>query len=206
MASAGKRPPFLIGGGKIKKNGAEGFQRASADVRLFSCPLVTSGSYYVILRRHRTTWRGASGDVFSAICCLQIFRFTSSKPSEFAFASDEKSIRQPTTSFVRCYPNSHLNHVIRTASFPSRLCFVPLARTSSTPRFTQFCQNEKSAMLDAMLYYFQIHLRHLLAPFPLCRPVVPLSVALLRCISLPLARTKNSRRILAHSHLEIVLV
>ena len=109
-------------------------------------------------------------------------------------------------SFVRCYPNSHLNHVIRTASFPSRLCFVPLARTSSTPRFTQFCQNEKSAMLDAMLYYFQIHLRHLLAPFPLCRPVVPFSVALLRCISLPLARTKNSRRILAHSHLEIVLV
>ena len=46
--------------------------------------------------------------------------------------------------------NSHLNHVIRTASFPPRLCFVPLARTSSTPRFTQLCQNEKSAMLDAM--------------------------------------------------------
>ena len=45
----------------------------------------------------------------------------------------------------------------------------------------------------------------LLAPFPLWRPVVPFSVALLRCISLPLARTNNSRRILAHSHLEIVL-
>ena len=29
--------------------------------------------------------------------------YTSSKPSKFAFASDEKSIRQPTTSFVRCY-------------------------------------------------------------------------------------------------------
>ena len=42
------------------------------------------------------------------------------------------------------------------------------------------------------------HLRHLLAPFPLCRPVVPFSVALLRCIPLPLARAKNSRRILAH--------
>jgi len=44
---------------------------------------------------------------------------------------------------------------------------------------------------------FQIHLRHLLAPFPHWRPVVPFSVALLRCISLPLARMKNSRRILA---------
>ena len=29
---------------------------------------------------------------------MQISRFTSSKPSEFAFASDEKSIRQPTAS------------------------------------------------------------------------------------------------------------
>ena len=49
---------------------------------------------------------GASVDVFSAICGVQIPRFTASKPSEFAFASDEKSIRQPATSFVRCYPNS----------------------------------------------------------------------------------------------------
>ena len=46
---------------------------------------------------------GASVDVFSAICGMQIPRFTASKPSKFAFASDEKSIRQPTTSFVRCY-------------------------------------------------------------------------------------------------------
>ena len=36
---------------------------------------------------------------------MQISRFTASKPSKFAFASDEKSIRQPTTSFVRCYLN-----------------------------------------------------------------------------------------------------
>ena len=33
---------------------------------------------------------------------MQISRFTASKPSKFAFVSDEKSIRQPTTSFVRC--------------------------------------------------------------------------------------------------------
>ena len=32
---------------------------------------------------------------------MQIPRFTSSKPSEFALASDEKSIRRSTTSFVR---------------------------------------------------------------------------------------------------------
>ncbi len=40
---------------------------------------------------------------------MQISRFTSSKPSKFAFASDEKSIRQPTTSFVRCYPKNLRN-------------------------------------------------------------------------------------------------
>ncbi len=48
---------------------------------------------------------GASGSVFSAICGMQISRFPSSKPSEFAFASDEKSIRRPTASFVRCSPS-----------------------------------------------------------------------------------------------------
>ena len=36
---------------------------------------------------------------------MQISRFTASKPSKFAFVSDEKSIRQPTTSFARCYLN-----------------------------------------------------------------------------------------------------
>ena len=36
-----------------------------------------------------------------AICCLQIFRFTSSKPSKSAIASDEKFIRLHTNSFVR---------------------------------------------------------------------------------------------------------
>ena len=30
----------------------------------------------------------------------------------------------------------------------------------------------------ALPYYFQIHLRHLLAPFPFWRPLIPLSVAL----------------------------
>jgi hypothetical protein len=54
------------------------------------------------------------------------------------------------------------------------------------------------------LYYFQIQLRQLLAPFPFWRPLIPLSVALLRCVSFTLARMKNSRRILAHSYLEIV--
>ena len=45
---------------------------------------------------------GSVGDAFSAICCLQIFRFTSSKPSKSAIASDEKFIHLRTNSFVRC--------------------------------------------------------------------------------------------------------
>ena len=44
---------------------------------------------------------GSVGDAFSAICCLQIFRFTSSKPSKSAIASDEKFIRLRTNAFVR---------------------------------------------------------------------------------------------------------
>ena len=48
---------------------------------------------------------------------------------------------------------------------------------------------ERPAALRSMpfLYYFQIHLRHLLAPFPFWRPFIPLSVALLRCVSFALA-------------------
>ena len=42
-----------------------------------------------------------------------------------------------------------------------------------------------------------IRLRHLL-------PLIPLSVALLRCVPFALDSVKNSRRILVHSHLEIV--
>ncbi|MCI7028476.1 MAG: hypothetical protein MR914_10575, partial [Clostridiales bacterium] len=55
---------------------------------------------------------GASGDVFSAICSMRIPRFTSSKPSKFAFASDEKSIRRPVTSFVRRYPGFYESSVV----------------------------------------------------------------------------------------------
>ena len=38
-------------------------------------------------------------NAFSAICCLQKSRFTASKPSIFAIASDEKFIRHLVTSF-----------------------------------------------------------------------------------------------------------
>ena len=61
------------------------------------------------------------------------------------------------------------------------------------------------SILSSSLYYFQIQLHHLLAPFPFWRPLIPLSVALLRCVSFTLARMKNSRRILVHFYLEIVL-
>ena len=63
---------------------------------------------------------------------------------------------------------------------------------------------KKCAMIAFAHTISCIHLHQLLVPFPFWRPVVLLSVALLRCVSLPLARMKNSLRILAHSHLEIV--
>ena len=94
---------------------AEGVKGATADIRLFSlspCRLrrgeIPAQCCQSIQKEYKGTtaqFGGASGDVFSAICGMQIPRFTSSKPSKFAFASDEKSIRQPTTSFVRCYLN-----------------------------------------------------------------------------------------------------
>ena len=57
---------------------------------------------------------GSVGDAFSAICCLQIFRFTSSKPSKSAIASDEKFIRLRTNSFVRYCLNPKYNPKTRT--------------------------------------------------------------------------------------------
>jgi len=50
----------------------------------------TNGS---LIKGAAVQFGGASGDVFSAICGMQIPRCTASKPSKFAFASDEKSIR-----------------------------------------------------------------------------------------------------------------
>ena len=49
---------------------------------------------------------GSAGDAFSAICFLQKSRFTSSKPSISAIASDKKCIRHRTNSFVRYCLNS----------------------------------------------------------------------------------------------------
>ena len=59
---------------------------------------------YAITLGNTAQFVGSVGDAFSAICCLQIFRFTSSKPSKSAIASDEKFIRLHTNSFVRYYP------------------------------------------------------------------------------------------------------
>ena len=68
----------------------------------------SSGHFSVFLSRegigNTAQFVGSVGDAFSAICCLQIFRFTSSKPSKSAIASDEKFIRLRTNSFVRYCP------------------------------------------------------------------------------------------------------
>ena len=50
--------------------------------------------------------RGAGG-AFSDICCLQISRFTASKPSKSAIASVKKFTRQLTTLIVRYFLNMH---------------------------------------------------------------------------------------------------
>ena len=70
----------------------------------------SSGHFSVFFSRegigNTAQFVGSVGDAFSAICCLQIFRFTSSKPSKSAIASDEKFIRLRTNSFVRyCLKN-----------------------------------------------------------------------------------------------------
>ena len=53
---------------------------------------------------------GSVGDAFSAICFLQKSRFTSSKPSISAIASDKKCIRHRTNSFVRYCLRIVLHH------------------------------------------------------------------------------------------------
>jgi len=46
---------------------------------------------------------GTSGGAFFDICCLQISRFTASKPSKSAIASVEKFTRQLTTLIARYF-------------------------------------------------------------------------------------------------------
>ena len=65
--------------------------------------MTEAASFFAVLLSYGNTAQfvGSVGDAFSAICCWQIFRFTSSKPSKSAIASDEKFIRLRTNSFVR---------------------------------------------------------------------------------------------------------
>ena len=130
-------------------------------------------------------------------------------------------MRPPTCSF------HHLN-IVAPIARPSSSSFLFMLAHCDTQGF-RLCGGDEGAMKTdeclrspptplrsalpcfltfsaSYLYYFQIHLCHLLAPFPFWRPLIPLSVALLRCVSFTLARMKNSRRILAHSYLEIVLI
>ena len=67
---------------------------------------------------------GTSGGAYSAICCLQISRFTASKPSKSAIATVEKFTRQLTTlECVSKMPEAHLagNSVAVTASLTAFL-------------------------------------------------------------------------------------
>ena len=93
-------------------------------------PFHKNGKTYGNLNKPRSTYGntaqfvGSVGDAFSAICCLQIFRFTSSKPSKSAIASDEKFIRLRTNSFVRYCLNIKL--VFREGCVSSRFFCVKI--------------------------------------------------------------------------------
>ena len=96
---------------------------------------------------------GSVGDAFSAICCLQIFRFTSSKPSKSAIASDEKFIRLRTNSFVRyCLKWCGQRPPCAKRTFPRR-AFPPLSTGPSlkTERFQRgrSCGTEGNPVRDA---------------------------------------------------------
>ena len=85
---------------------------------------------------------GSAGDAFSAICCLQIFRFTSSKPSKSAIASDEKFIRLRTNSFVRycpCNPPpaSFAQHIGQGAAVYAEVTTPSIIRASGEGDFLQ---------------------------------------------------------------------
>ena len=129
---------------------------------------------------------------------MQISRFTASKPSKFAFASDEKSIRQPTTSFVRCY----------LILFPAFACAICLRR--------EFGNSIKKAGARSFKLHAPALRISIIILFPaftcaICSRLFRACVrsfhlALLRCVSFALASAKNSLLILAHSRLEIVLL
>ena len=85
---------------------------------------------------------GSVGDAFSAICCWQIFRFTSSKPSKSAIASDEKFIRLRTNSFVRycpCNPPpaSFAQHIGQGAAVYAEVTTPSIIRSSGEGDFLQ---------------------------------------------------------------------
>ena len=70
----------------------------------------TSSGCATMLRALPHNSSAALANAFSAICFLQKSRFTSSKPSISAIASDKKCIRHRTNSFVRYCLRIVLHH------------------------------------------------------------------------------------------------
>ena len=97
--------PFMDSNAGMALSYPEAGKRASPRRRKNTLGFTLEGTdravLYASLRQYRARWQRRR-DAFSAISsCLQIFRFTSSKPSKSAIASDEKFIRLRTNSFVR---------------------------------------------------------------------------------------------------------
>ena len=105
---------------------------------------------------------GNVGDAFSAICCLQIFRFTSSKPSKSAIASDEKFIRLRTNSFVRYCLNSLVSFHSQSLfeRYDSCLCIFSLSPWHPTLRMSAEQSTQAfavSALADRCCFYAHCH-------------------------------------------------
>ena len=85
-----------------KSCGAEGVEGAIGKPP----PRLRRGETLCNIKGTTAQFVGSAGDAFSAICFLQKSRFTSSKPSISAIASDKKCIRHRTNSFVRYCPKT----------------------------------------------------------------------------------------------------
>ena len=92
---------------------------------------------------------------------MQISRFTASKPSKLAF--DEKSICQPTTSFVRCYPNFKEATKMKKKSFAILLAaalllcllpgMAPEAKAETVRNICFFCKKQADLEITGFELY-----------------------------------------------------
>ena len=99
---------------------------------------------------------------------MQIPRFTSSKPSEFAFASDEKSIRRPTTSFARRCRKNVRKGFQASSEGSQMLCLMTVAAGLTVNRNVNesafpFHMDQPTRLISFLVMRLTLHLTHLRA-------------------------------------------